>query len=216
MGGMGGAGGAASGSMSGSAAGASGMGGMAQRCRWAGPRSISGGRCSVRHRRHGRHLGRSRWCSVRHRRHGRHLGGAGGAASGIGGMGGISGGAGGAASGIGGMGGISGGAGGQHPASAAWAAWVEQAVLRRVAWAAWAACRVEQVVLRRVAWAAWVAWVAFRAAWVVSRRSSSIPQRRYGATDCWTQDEHITIRQGCVWCGLDKTRRHKGRKGGFM
>ena len=103
---------------------------------------------------------------------------------------------------------------GRRRASAAWAACrVQQVVLRQEAWAA---CRVEQVVLRRVAWAAWVAWVAFRAAWVVSRRSSSIPQRRYGATDCWMQDEHITIRQGCVWCGLDKTRRHKERKGGFM
>ena len=106
----------------------------------------------------------------------------------------------------------------QHQASAAWAASREEQEARRLAWVASvasleereaqrlasaesAACREEQVVLRRTAWAAWVAWVAFRVAWGVSHRSSSIPQRRYGATDSWMQDEHITILHGCVWEG---------------
>ena len=73
----------------------------------------------------------------------------------------------------------------------------EQAALHRAS-VAWAACRVAQVVLHRGAWAAWAAWAVGRAAWVVSRRSSFIPQRRSGATVSWTHDEHITIRQAFV------------------
>ena len=99
----------------------------------------------------------------------------------------------------------------------AWAAYrVVQVGHRRAAWAAWGAYRVEQVVLRRVAWVAWVAWVASRVAWGVSRRSSSIPQRRYGATDCWMHDEHITILHGCAWQVWAKTHHDSTRKGGFM
>ena len=55
-----------------------------------------------------------------------------------------------------------------------------------------------QVVRHRGAWAAWAAWAVGRAAWVVSRRSSFIPQRRSGATVSWTHDEHITIRHAFV------------------
>ena len=116
-------------------------------------------------------------------------------------------------------------------ASEAWAASREELEALRQAWGAWAAYRVvqvghrraawgayrvEQVVLRRVAWVAWVAWVASRVAWGVSRRSSSIPQRRYGATDCWMHDEHITILHGCVWQVWAKTHDDSARKGGFM
>ena len=69
---------------------------------------------------------------------------------------------------------------------------VVQEALRLVAWAAWVACRVEQGGLRR---AAWVAWVVGQEAWVVSHRSSLIPQHRSGATSSWTHGEHITILQ---------------------
>ena len=42
------------------------------------------------------------------------------------------------------------------------------------------------------------------------------PQRRYGATDCWMHDEHITILHGCVWQVWAKTHHDCTRKGGFM